>query len=161
MSLRTQTRRLGVGIATGNTKGPIAQQTRNPFTARDARFQAIPMRRVGEGDDQREAHPSQVGPHDHLQRLLPPHHPLNLNTTRRRKRNEKSKEGNKDDLERRGSLRMTRGTNALLPRTLPPVGAGQTAGHVAKQGGLPRRKERSVTQSISFKRTVFQTLSLE
>ena len=146
MSLRTQRRSSGVGIVTGNTKGPIAQQTRNPFTARDARFQAIPMRRVGEGDDQQEAHPNQVGPHVRLQLLLPPHHPLNLNTTRRRKRSEKSEEENKDNLERRGSLRMTRGTNALLPRTLPPVGAGQTAGHVAKQGELPRRKERSVTQ---------------
>ena len=160
MSLRTQTRSSDVGIVTGNTKGPTAQQTRNPFTARDARFQVIPMRRVREGDDQREAHPSQVGRQEHLQRLLPPHHPLNLKTTRRGKRSEKSEE-NKDDLERRGSLRMTRGTNALLPRTLPPVGAGQTAGHVAKQGGLPRREERSVTQSISFKRTVFQIQSQE
>ena len=157
MSLRTQTRRLGVGIATGNTKGPIAQQTRNPFTARDARFQAIPMRRVGEGDDQQEAHLNQVGPHVRLQLLLPPHRPLNLNMTKRRKRSEKTEEENKDDLERRGSLRMTRGTNALL--LLLPVGAGQTAGHVANQGGPPRQRERFVTQSISFKRTVFQTLS--
>ena len=155
MSLKTQRRSSGAGIATGNTNDKIAQQTRNPSIAEDARFQVIPMRRVEGGDDQREAHPSQVGRQDHLLRLLPPHHPLNLNTARRRKRNKKSEEENKDDLERRGSLRMTCGTNALLPRTLPPVGAG----HVAKQGGLPRQKERSVTQSISFKRTVFQTLS--
>ena len=157
MSLRTQTRSSGVGIATENTKGPIAQQTRNPFTARGARFQAIPMRRVGEGGDQQEAHPNQVGPHVRLQLLLPPHHPLNLNTTRRRKRSEKSEEENKDDLEKGGSLRMTRGTNAhLLP---PPVGAGQTASHVANQGGPPRQRGKSVTQSILFKRTAFQTLS--
>ena len=143
MSLKTQRKSSGVGIATGNTNDKIAQQTRNPSIAEDARFQVIPMRRVEGGDDQREAHPSQVGRLDHLQRLLPPHHPLNLKTTRRGKRSEKSEE-NKDDLERRGSLRMTRGTNALL--LLLPVGAGQTAGHVAKQGGLPRREERSVTQ---------------
>ena len=76
---------------------------------------------------------------------------------KRRKRNKKTEEENKDDPERRGSLRMTRGTNAHpLP---PPVGAGQTASHVANQGGPPRQRERFVTQSISFKRTVFQTLS--
>ena len=155
MSLKTQRRRSGAGTATGNTNDKIAQQTRSLSIAEDARFQAIPMKHVEGGDDQREAHPSQVGPHDRLQLLLPPHHPLNLNTTRRRKRSEKSEEENKDDLERRGSLRMTRGTNALLPRTLPPVGAG----HMANQGGLPRQRERSVTQLISFKRTVFQTLS--
>ena len=133
MSLKTQRSRRssGVGIATGNTKGPIAQQTRNPSIAEDARFQVIPMRRVEGGDDQREAHPSQVGPHDRLQLLLPPHRPLNLNMTKRRKRSEKTEEENKDDLEKGGSLRMTRGTNAhLLP---PPVGAGQTASHVAEQ----------------------------
>ena len=46
---------------------------------------------------------------------------------KRRKRNKKTEEENKDDLEKGGSLRMTRGTNAhLLP---PPVGAGQTASH--------------------------------
>ena len=148
MSLRTQRSRRssGVGIATGNTKGPTARQTRNPCTARDAGFQVIPTRRVGEGEDQQEAHPNQTGPHVRLQLLHPPPHLLNPSTTTRRKRNEKSEEENKDDLERRGSLRITRGTNALLPRTLPPVGAGQTAGHVAKQGGLPRREERSVTQ---------------
>ena len=160
MSLKTQRRRSGAGTATGNTNDKIAQQTRNPSIAEDARFQVIPMKRVEGGDDQREAHPSQVGRQDHLQRLLPPHHPLNLKTTRKGRRSEKSEE-NKDHLERRGSPRKTRGTNAPPPRTLPPVGAGQTASHVAKQGGLPRRKERSVTQSISFKRTVFQTLSPE
>ena len=159
MSLRTQTRSFAVGIAMGNTKGPTAQQTNNPSIARGARFQVIPMRRVGERGDRQEAHPNQAGPHVRLQLLLPPHRLLNLNTTKRRKRSEKIEEENKDDLERRGSLRMTRGTNALLPRTLPPVGAGQTASHVANQGGLPRQRERFVTQSISFKRTVFQTLS--
>ena len=146
MSLRAQTRNSGVGIVTGNTKGPIAQQTRNPFTARDARFQAIPMRRVGEGDDQQEAHLNQVGPHVRLQLLLPPHHPLNLNTTRRRKRSEKSEEENKDDLERRGSLRMTRGTNAHPPKPHPPAEAGQTASHVAEQAERPRQRGKSVTQ---------------
>ena len=160
MSLKTQRRRSGAGTATENTNDKIAQQTRNLSIAEDARFQAIPMKHVEGGDDQREAHPSQVGRLGHPLRLLPPPHPLNLKPTKRRKRSEK-REKNKDDPERRRSPRMTRGTNALLPRTLPPVGAGQTAGHVAKQGGLPRRKERSVTQSISFKRTVFQTLSLE
>ena len=146
MSLKTQRRRSGAGTATGNTNDKIAQQTRNPSIADDARFQVIPMKHVEGGDDQREAHPSQIGPHDHLQRLLPPHHPLNLNTTRRRKRSEKSEEENKDDLERRGSLRMTRGTNAH-PQ-LPPVGAGQTASHVANQGGPPRQRGKFVTQSI-------------
>ena len=140
MSLKTQRRRSGAGTATGNTNDKIAQQTRNPSIAEDARFQVIPMRRVEGGDDQREAHPSQVGRQDHLLRLLPPHHPLNLKTTRRGKRSEKSEE-NKDDPERRRNLRMTRGTNALPPRTLPPVGAGQTVGHVTKQGGLPSHEE--------------------
>ena len=157
MSLRTQTGSSAAGIATGNTKGPIAQQTSNPSIARGARFQVIPMRRVGERGDRQEAQANQVGPHARLQLLPPPLRLLNPNMTKRRKRNKKTEEENKDDLERRGSLRMTRGTNAHLQ--LPPVGAGQTAGHVANQGGPPRQRERFVTQSISFKRTVFQTLS--
>ena len=148
MSLRTQRGRIssGVGIATGSTKGPTARQTRNPYTAGDAGFQVIPTRLVGEGGDRREAHPNPAIPHARPQLLQPPPHLPNPSMRTRKRRNEKSEEENKDDLERRGSLRMTRGTNALLPRTLPPVGAGQTAGHVAKQGGLPRQEERSVTR---------------
>ena len=156
MSLKTQRRRSGAGTATGNTNDKIAQQTRNLSIAEDARFQVIPMKRVEGGDDQREAHPSQVGRLGHPLRLLPPPHPLNLKPMRRGKRSEKSEE-NKDDPERRGSLRMTRGTNAH-PQ-LPPEGAGQTASHVANQGGPPRQRGKSVTQSILFKRTAFQTLS--
>ena len=159
MSLRTQRRRRssGAGIVTENTKGPTAQPIRNPCTARDAGFQVIPTRRVGEGEDQQEAHLNQTGPHVRLQLLHPPPHLLNPSTTTRRRRNEKSEEENKDDPERRGSLRMTRGTNAH-PQ-LPPVGAGQTASHVANQGGPPRQRGKFVTQSILFKRTIFQTQS--
>ena len=50
----------------GNTEDKIAQQTRNPFIAEDARSQVIPMKRVEGGDDQREALPSQVGRQGHL-----------------------------------------------------------------------------------------------
>ena len=147
MFLRTQRRRRssGAGIVTGNTKGPTVQQIRNPFTARDAGFQVIPTRRVGEGEDQQEAHLNQTGPHIRLQLLHPPPHLLNPSMTTRR-RNEKSEEESKDDLVRRRSLRMTRGTNAHPPKPHPPVEAGQTASHVAEQAERPRQRGKSVTQ---------------
>ena len=145
MSLKTQRRRSGAGTATGNTNDKIAQQTRSLSIAEDARFQAIPMKHVEGGDDQREAHPSQVGRLGHPLRLLPPPHPLNLKPTRRGKRRERS-EKNKDDPERRRNPRMTRGINALPPRTLPPAAAGPTVGHVARQEGLPSREERIAIQ---------------
>ena len=145
MSLKTQRRRSGAGTAMGNTEDKIAQQTRNPFTAEDARSQVIPMKHAEGGDDQREVLPNQVGRQGHPLRPLPPHHPLNLKPTRRGKRRERS-EKNKDDPERRRNPRMTRGISALPPRTLPPAAAGPTVGHVARQEGLPSREERIAIQ---------------
>merc|ERR1712016_446540 len=113
--------------------------------------------RVGERGDRQEARANQAGPHVHLHPLPPPLHLLSPNMAKRKKRNKKTEEENKDDLEKGGSLRMTRGTNAhLLP---PPVGAGQTASHMANQGGPQRQRGKFVTQSILFKRTIFQTQS--
>ena len=147
MSLRTQTRRLGVGIATGNTKGPIAQQTRNPFTARDAGFQVIPTRRVGEGEDQQEAHLNQTGPHVRLQLLHPPPHLLNPSTTTKRRKSEKSEVRNKDNLAEIRSLRMIRGTSARPAKPHPQVEAGQIASHVANRAELRKQRGKFVTQS--------------
>ena len=148
MFLRTQRRRRSsaVGTATGNTKGPIARQTRNPCTAGGAGFQAIPTRLVGEGGDRREAHPNPAIPHARPQLLQPPPHLPNPSMRTRKRRNEKSEEESKDDLVKRKSLRMTRGTNAHPPKPHPPVGAGQTARHAAEQAERPRQRGKSVTQ---------------
>ena len=149
MSLRTQRRRRSsaVGIATGNTKGPIARQTRNPCTAGDAGFQVIPTRLVGEGGDRREAHPNPAIPHARPQLLQPPPHLPNPSMKIRKRRNEKSEEKNKDDLVERKSLRMIRGTNARPPKPHQPVEAGQTASHVAERAERRKQRGKSVTQS--------------
>ena len=127
------------------TDNKIVQQTKSPFTADDAGSLAILMRLAGGGEDQQGVHLSQVGRQGRPLHPLPPHHPLNLKPTRRGKRRERS-EKNKDDPERRRNPRITRGTNALPPRTLPPAAAGPTVGHVARQEGLPSREERIAIQ---------------
>ena len=126
-----------------NTEDKIVQQTRNPFTANDARSQAIPMMHAEGGEDQQEVLLSQVGRQGRPLHPLPPHHPVNLKPTRKRERRERS-EKNKDDLERRRNPNITRGTNALPLRTLPQAAVGPT--HVARQGGHPSQEERTVTQ---------------
>ena len=128
-----------------NTEDKIVQQTRNLSTADDASSLATPMRLAGGGEDQQGPQASQVGQQGHPQHPLPLHHPVNLKPTRKRGRRERS-EKNKDDPERRRNPRMTRGINALPPRTLPPAAAGPTVGHVARQEGLPSREERIAIQ---------------
>ena len=140
-------RRFAVGTATGNTKDPPVQQTRNLFTAGGARFQGIPTRLVGEAGDQPEAHHNPPTPHAPLHLLQPPAHLRNPNTRTRRRKSEKSEVRNKDDLAEIKSLRMIRGTSARPAKPHPQVEAGQTASHVAKRAELRKQRGKFVTQS--------------
>ena len=142
-----KTEKLRCWDCNGQHKRPIARQTRNPCTAGGAGFQVIPTRLVGEGGDRREAHPNPAIPHARPQLLQPPAQLLNPSMKTRKRRNEKSVEESKDDLVKRKSLRMIRGTNAHPPKPHQPVEAGQTASHVAERAERRRQRGKSVTQS--------------
>ena len=146
MTQRRQ-RRFAVGTATGSTRDPHVQQTRNLFTAGGVRFQGIPTRLVGEAEDQQEAHHNLATLHAPLHLPQPPVPPRNPNTRTRRRKSEKSEVRNKDDLAEIKSLRMIRGTSARPAKPHPQVEAGQIASHVAKRAELRKQRGKFVTQS--------------